>query len=85
MQHRISLNKANLNFSRVAYEKLGKPERVDIYYDVKNKAIKIVPNKVGRKINAKTPNSRVMSSTLSRIMPIGKYEHERDNIFVLVA
>ena len=75
----IHLNKTNINFGKKAYIRLGSPRVVDIYFDVKTNAIKFEPSENGRKISL----SRCMSSTLSKLMPIGKYRPNKENIFIL--
>jgi len=77
---KITLNSHNLNIGREAYKLIGKPERVDIYYDKGRQAIKLVPSEDGRKITKRSSGHYAMSSTLSRIMPVGKYYYN-DGIF----
>jgi len=75
----IHLNKKNISIGRRAYEIMGKPKIVDIYFDKENKAIQFVKSETGRKISPQLG----MSSTLSKIMPLGRYAYTNDNIFVL--
>ncbi len=76
----VSLNKNTLNISRAAYILLGEPERIGIWYDTGKSAIQIDKDPAGRLISTKYPH---LSSKLARIMPIGRYIHSRDGIFVL--
>jgi len=75
----LRINKSNINLSKVAYEKIGEPERVDIHYDKKNKQIKVLKG-----VETKVSHKRVIGSTVfGRIMPIGRYDFIGDNIYKL--
>lgn len=80
----VYINKSNMGISIKGDEVLGKPERIDLYYDVDNKAIRIVKSQDGLKVTRRPNGGGCQFSTrLAKIMPTGRYEWIGDNIFVL--
>ena len=82
--NRLVLNKTNLSIGWEAWEIIGQPERVDIYFDKEEKAIRLVLSKEGKKVSNPGYNSRIIGTNLSNIMPIGIYrlDPETKDIYV---
>ena len=79
----IKLRRNTISLSFDAFEKMGKPERVSLSYDRANKAIRVIPDPLGRKITV-SGSYRVVSSPLGSTLPHGRYNLLRDGIFVYV-
>ena len=82
----ITLGTHILHIGVKAYERLGKPEKVDLFYDLERKAIKLARNETGRVVT-RTNKGRypAISCRLVTVgMPKGVYlpvENEHD-VFV---
>ena len=82
--NRLVLNKTNLSIGWEAYEIINKPERLDIFFDKENKAIRLVASTHGKKVSNPGYNSRIMGTNLSNIMPMGIYrlDSETKDVYV---
>lgn len=79
---RIRIRTEGIFFSRKAFQRLGEPKQIHIYYDDKKKAIKIMKAKKDIKIR-KYSNSIIAFVNISRIMPIGVYVSNERGYFIL--
>jgi len=64
-----------------AFEYLGKPEKVDVFYDVESLIIKLTPSDTGLRVTQGI-NKVISIKGLQKVMPLGKYYRE-ENIFKL--
>ena len=71
--NRIVLNKTNLSIGWEVFKLIGDPERIDIFFDKEHKAIRLVKSEKGKKVSNPGYNSRIVGTTLSKIMPVGIY------------
>lgn len=78
----IYLNKTNVNVSKRADDHLGNPKSVDVFYDLENKAIKLESSSDGVKVTRRGSSS-IFSGGICKIMPLGRYRWEKDNIYKL--
>ena len=87
----INLVSNRILFSKKFYLKIGKPTSANIGYDIKYKAIKIMPNQldvllssVNFPITKGAFGSAGINCLLSRFMPLGKYilHEEKSNGFI---
>lgn len=80
----ILLNKAI--YLSVEARSLIKENRVDVYYDKQNGAIKLEPSENGYKISKQGSGYVISARTFSKIMPKGRYlmsDDPHDFIFTL--
>lgn len=74
---RVTLSKSQMHITQEAYELLGKPESLLVYFDKENSAIKLEPNSedvYARKIKIQKERYYSISITLAKFMPLGVYE-----------
>ena len=76
----INISVSNMAISNKAFEILGKPEKVHIYYDKENSQIKLAPHSNGQKIH-NYPKQKFLCAKLSKVMPKGRYYWVKDNLF----
>jgi len=79
----LRLNATNLHVGSAVYEAMGKPERIEIYYDTDKNAIKIEPSEHGRKIATDKGRAPHVSIKLARVMPKGRYDMAELGVFEL--
>lgn len=79
----VTLGEKMLHINKAAYEKIGSPKIVDVYYDLEEKAIKIEKSETGRKVTiSKVGGYPHVAITLMKVgMPKGIYLYKGDNIF----
>jgi len=81
----ISVNANNLNIGKVAYEKLGSPLYINVYYNTEKDVIKLEKGNEGDgRRGAMTGASVVLGSkNFCKYMKIGFYKPIGENIFEL--
>lgn len=77
----ISLSKVTLNIGKRAYEILGNPKNIAIYFDQENKVIKIIASK-GIDTRKVSEGRHITASGLARLMPLGRYILTEGSVFV---
>lgn len=74
----LTISKSNVHIPLDVYELLGKPDRVDLYYDVERKAIQVIPVEKGMfRVVRATKSDRYyrISSTISKFLDQGVYAY----------
>jgi len=68
----LNVGKGNTSLSNKAFNLLGRPAKVMIYYDKENKEIKLESNENGQPVHA-YPRQTFISARLATVMPRGRY------------
>lgn len=78
----LRIYKSYMSLSDAGLEKLGNPERVSIWYDKNDGAIKLVADACGHKIS-QARKQNCIHAKISHFMPTGRYFWKEDNLFKL--
>lgn len=80
----LFVGKNQLTISRLALKSLEGIEKANVFYDVENKAIKLVNAEVdGYKINRVAKGNAFIGIKISKKMPIGKYIRKTDDMIYI--
>jgi len=82
----ISVNQSLVYIPLWTYEKIGKAERYEIWYDKEESEIKLIPSSIGCRVSNYKKGFVAFPIRLSNKMPIGKYffglaEQGNDKVF----
>lgn len=77
----INLSKQTLNIGKQAYEILGSPKRIVIYFDTEKKAIKIVQSENDIDSRKVSEGRHIPAVGLAKVMPLGRYVLTQESIF----
>jgi hypothetical protein len=75
----IRVRKTAVSMNKLAYERMGRPERIGIEYDEKHEVVRLFSDEHGWKVGRPSP---YIVCKLSRIMPEGMYMEKEPGIFV---
>lgn len=76
----IKVSENYIYISKVAFNRLGKPRFIEVWYDTDIKAIKIIPVKegLGRRTTEQSHGAVHLSLKLGKVMPTGTYFADGD-------
>ena len=69
----IKINRGNINFGWDAYDALGKPDRVEIYYDDQKNVVKFIKTENEESFKMVMKPKPHLGTKLGKIMPNGAY------------